>query len=106
MGIFDKIGKLGMPLTEDTAESVELEELEKDKRIKGRIIQLDSRGFGFIISDELPFERIFFHWTSLKQGTLKFPALERGMYCTFLARMQTPKEKGYKAIRISVENGE
>lgn len=103
MGIFDNITKLGLPLTEDTADSVELEEQEKEKRIKGRIIQLDSRGFGFIISDELPFERIFFHWTSLAQGTKKFPELERGMFCTFLPRMQTPKEKGYKAIRIVIE---
>ncbi len=103
MGIFDKITKLGLPLVEDTEESLTLEEQEKEKRIKGRIIQLDKRGFGFIISEELPFERIYFHWTSLKQGTLKFPALERNMNVSFTAKMQTPEEKGYKAIRIVVE---
>lgn len=72
----------------------------KDNRITGKIIKVSDDGWGFIISQELKFTRIFFHWTSLKQNTKKFTELERGMKVTF-----TPvevKDKGWRAIRIEV----
>lgn len=75
-----------------------------DKRIQGKIIKLDQSdekgGWGFISSKDLKFTRIFFHWTSLKQDTLKFPELRNGMKVEF-----TPvevQEKGWRAIKISV----
>lgn len=106
MGIFDKITKLGTPLVEDTEESVEIE--QQEKRYTGKIIKVDSRGFGFITTEELPFERIFFHWTSLRPGTLKFPALRKGMRVSFVSKKQEPdsdgKDKGLKAIRVIVED--
>ena|SRR5215510_12692527 len=75
-----------------------------EKRIQGKIIKLDQSeekgGWGFISSKELKFTRIFFHWTSLKQDTLKFPDLKNGMKVEF-----TPVEvqdKGWRAIKIRV----
>lgn len=105
MGIFDRVGK-GAPLTEDTDESRAKERAENEKRIQGKIIRVDQKGYGFIISNELPFERIFFHWSSLKNNTLRFPELRKGMTVEFVARDQGIDEegnrKGYKAIRIVV----
>lgn len=71
-----------------------------DKRVKGKIIKVSDEGWGFISSKEIKFTRIFFHWTSLKQDTLKFQELKNGMKCEF-----TPVEvegKGYRAIKIRI----
>lgn len=98
--------KDGKPLTADTVESVAKEKAEQEKRITGKIIRVDPKGYGFVISNELPFERIFFHWSSLRNNTLRFPDLRRGMTLEFVARHQgyddEGKNKGYKAIRIEV----
>ena len=99
--------KDGKPLTSDTEESVARDKAEREKRIKGKIIRVDPKGYGFIISPELPFERIFFHWSSLRSNTLRFPELSRGMTVEFVARDQgkdeaTGDNKGYKGIRIVV----
>jgi cold shock CspA family protein len=69
-------------------------------RIKGKIIKVSESGWGFISSKDIKFTRIFFHWTSLKQDTLKFTELKNGMRVEF-----TPIEvegKGWRAIKISV----
>lgn len=109
MSIFDGIlgNKSGRPLVADTEESVKKEKEAKEKRIVGKIIRTDPRGYGFITSEEIPFERIFWHWTSLTFDTLKFPAIRRGMKVEFVPRHQgtdpeTGKDKGYKAIRIAI----
>lgn len=111
MNIFDGIlGNKGKPLTADTPESVKKEETAakeaREKRIVGKIIRTDPRGYGFITSEEIPFERIFWHWTSLTFDTLKFPDIRRGMKVEFVPRHQgkdeNNKDKGYKAIRISI----
>lgn len=72
----------------------------EDKRVTGKIIKVSEDGWGFISSKEIKFTRIFFHWTSLKQDTLKFTELKNGMKVEF-----TPAEiegKGWRAIKISV----
>lgn len=99
--------KDGKPMTADTPESMAKDKAEKEKRIVGKIIKVDPRGWAFVISNELPFERIFLHWSSLLQSTLRFPKLERGMKVEFAARDQgddpiTGAPKGYKAIRVMV----
>lgn len=69
-------------------------------RMTGKIIKVSENGWGFISSRDIKFTRIFFHWTSLKQDTLKFTELKNGMKVEF-----TPVEvddKGYRAIKISV----
>lgn len=71
-----------------------------EKRVIGKIIKVSEDGWGFISSKEIKFTRIFFHWTSLKQDTLKFQDLKNGMKVEF-----TPVEvtdKGYRAIKIKV----
>jgi hypothetical protein len=71
-----------------------------DKRVIGKIIKISEDGWGFISSKEIKFTRIFFHWTSLKQDTLKFQDLKNGMQCEF-----TPVEvqdKGFRAIKIKI----
>lgn len=72
----------------------------KEKRIIGKIIKLSPKGWGFIVSKDIPFTRIFFHWTSLLQETSHFTELKKGDEVEF-----TPIEdstKGWKAIRIDV----
>lgn len=71
-----------------------------EQRVKGKIIKVSSEGWGFISSKEIKFTRIFFHWTSLKQDTVKFPELKSGMKVEF-----TPVEiegKGWRALKIEV----
>ena len=69
-------------------------------RVRGKIIKVSEGGWGFISSIDIKFTRIFFHWTSLKQDTLKFTELKNGMKVEF-----TPIEvegKGWRAIKIEV----
>lgn len=72
----------------------------KEERIDGKIIKVSDSGWGFISSKELKFTRIFFHWSSLKQNTLKFTELKNGMKVSFVA-VEVP-EKGWRAIKIEV----
>lgn len=76
------------------------EPIVEERRIIGKIIKLSPKGYGFIISKDIPFTRIFFHWTALIQETIKFTELTTGMEVEF-----TPKEskdKGTRAIKIDV----
>jgi len=105
MGIFDYIRKDGSPLVE-LDESVDTKNL---KSIKGRVTKVDPKGYGFITSEALPFERIFFHWTSLKHDTLNFKKLLRGAIVEFIPIKGTDnvtKIESIRAIKISViKNG-
>ena len=99
MGIFDNLRK-NQPLVEDTEESIQLQ--EQDRVINGKILKISEEGWGFITSQEIPFTRIFFHWTSLKHDTLNFKELKKGMRVEF-----TPiesEDKGWRAIKISVKD--
>lgn len=74
--------------------------MSDELRVEGKIIKISEAGWGFISSKDIKFTRIFFHWTSLKQDTLKFQELKNGMHCEF-----TPIEvegKGFRAIKIEV----
>lgn len=71
-------------------------------QVRGRITKLDADGgWGFISSKAVPFTRIFFHWTSLVQDTLKFPSLQVGMLVDFIPQ-ETPDGKGTRAIKVRV----
>lgn len=82
--------------------------IQETKQIKGKIIHLnDDKGFGFITSEDIKFERIFFHWTALIQDTKKFTELKIGMRvkCEAYEVFPTdryPKQKGWRAIKIEV----
>lgn len=97
MGIFDR-------LKPEEKAAITEHIKQEEKRVSGKIIKVSEDGWGFISSKEIKFTRIFFHWTSLRQDTLKFPELKQGMKVEF-----TPievQDKGWRAIKIKVlENG-
>lgn len=68
--------------------------------IKGKIIKLSDKGWGFITSSEMKFTRIFFHWSGLEQDTLTFPELTVGMHVTFIPIQY--QQQGWRAIKIRV----
>lgn len=72
---------------------------------KGRIIFIEpSKGFGFIISPDIPFTRIYFYWSSLVHDTLNFKDLTIGMEVEFIPITQI--DKGMKVIKIKVINND
>ena len=71
-----------------------------DTKVIGRVIKVHKDGWGFISSKEIKFTRIFFHWTALRQDTLKFLELKTGMYVEFTP-LEIP-EKGYRAMHVRV----
>lgn len=73
---------------------------ETAKPTIGRIWKVSEKGWGFIISQEIPFTKIFFHWTYLIRDTLKFPELEKGMMVEFVPADRG--ENGIHAIKIRV----
>lgn len=73
-----------------------------DTRLNGKIIKVSKEGYGFISSREIPFTRIFFHWSALRPDTLPFTKLKSGMKVSFVAF--TTEDKGYRAIKIKVED--
>jgi len=95
---FERFFKGENPPTEPDSTPIK----RNEKRVVGKIIKVSEDGWGFISSKEIKFTRIFFHWTSLKQDTLKFTELKNGMRVEF-----TPVEiegKGWRAIKIRVLN--
>lgn len=74
----------------------------EENRVKGKIIKVHEAGWGFISSKDIKFTRIFFHWTSLKQDTLKFQELKNGMKVSFVPI--EVENKGWRAIKIEVES--
>lgn len=90
-------------LVDEVVENQHIEDThqaDESKRVTGKIIKLSPEGWGFITSKEVPFTRIFFHWTSLKQNTKKFLDLKVGMTVSFIPI--EIDEKGTRAIKIQV----
>ena len=77
---------------------------ESNNRKIGKIIKISKEGWGFISCKDIPFTRIFFHWTSLNQDTAHFTELKRGMEVEFLP-VENP-EKGFRAVKIDVLESE
>lgn len=80
---------------------------EAVRRIEGKIIHLDEEGWGFFSSDEVKYERIFFHWSALAKGEINFKFLRRGMRCTFdcvyiKSTQDGQPDKGWRALKIKV----
>lgn len=93
MGIFSR-------KSDDIEVEVEEEPTDK-KRVVGKIVFLNEEdGWGFIISKEIKFSRIFFHWTALEQSTLHFTELKKGMQVEFNPKWY--EENGWRAIRLVV----
>lgn len=92
-------------MTEPEPEVTETTEVTEEKKVEtrmhGKLIKVAKTGYGFISSKEIPFTRIFFHWTSLKSDTLKFTELRSGMKVSFVAFKV--EDQGYRAIKVKVE---
>lgn len=74
-------------------------------RYKGKIIHVEKNGgWGFITSPEIPFTRIFFHWTALQQDTLNFIQLEKNMQVEFTLKIFDANK--HRAIKIKVVEDE
>lgn len=71
-----------------------------DKRIEGKIIVVNKRGFGFISSKEVPYTRIYFHWTNLVPQTINFAEIKRSDPVDFI--LEKKGDGTYKAIKIDV----
>lgn len=103
MGIIKRIlgrEKIPVPTNPSVTNSVREEGQFQEKRIRGKVTRVDPKGFGFIISREIPFTRIFFHWSGLVQSTRNFKDLEKGMMVEFNPLLVP--DKGYRALRIEV----
>ena len=88
---------------EDVAETESKD--DKNHRYRGKIFKIQSeKGYGFISSKEIPFTRIFFHWSALMPDTLNFKKLKEGMLVEFNATGNP--EKGTRAIKIRVIENE
>lgn len=108
MSIFDRMQKI-------TQGKVEKEQEEIDKKsvavpgdtIVGIITNIPYdeetkklKGYFFISSESLPFERIFAHWSGLRQDTLRMPELRKRMKVEF--ELKHDEENGFKAVKIKV----
>ncbi len=76
-------------------------EPELPNRIIGKIYHLNKKGFGFIESEAIPQERIYFHWKSLNHNTRKFSDLKNGDRVEFTPR-QYDKAKGWVGLRVTL----
>jgi len=79
---------------------VHLQDEHEEDQIEGRIIKVSDRGYCFLISKDIPFTRIFLHWTALKSDTLHFTELRKGMIIRFTP--QETKNHGFRAIKAEV----
>lgn len=108
MSIWDKMNDLTTGKTRKLEAEIEQSKVAKPgDTIEGTInnivtTQGDKKGgYGFISSPQLPYERIFFHWTGLRQDTLRFPDLRKRMRVEF--QLQHNEQDGYRAIKIMVK---
>jgi len=76
------------------------EQVHQTEKALGKIVKLSPSGWGFILSPQHQFTRIFFHWTALQQNTLNFTDLKVGMKVRFYT--QKYKEQGTRAYKVEV----
>lgn len=77
----------------------------EDNKATGKIYHLSDEGWGFISSHDIPFTRIYFHWTGLVIDTLKFTELQKGDKVEFTHIQVKNQENGQmqdRAIKIRV----
>lgn len=73
--------------------------------IEGKIIYLDPKGWGFITTPIIEFEKIYFHWSSLKD--INFKELRKGNRVKFNAlKRERDEQKKWKAINVEVLENE
>jgi cold shock CspA family protein len=96
--VFDRI------FNRDDKDEEETPPTNNKERCEGKIYHLSDEGWGFISSHDIPFTRIYFHWTGLSGDTLKFTELKKGDRVEF-NHIQVKNESGQmqdRAIKIKV----
>jgi cold shock CspA family protein len=81
--------------------------MAEHKRVIGKITGIvEGKGYGFIVSPDVEFERIFFHWSALVHDTKRFKELTKGMRVEFTPveyrDKETQNNKGFRALKIKV----
>lgn len=75
-------------------------------RVRGKIVKLHPSGYGFIVSDAMPFTRIYFFWSALEPGEPNFLELKFNDEVEFeiidYIDKSTGKSKGPRAAHIKV----
>ena len=84
----------------DHTEEIDIKYPFGDKRIEGKVILVNRRGFGFISSKEILYTRIYFHWTNLVPQTINFSEIKRGDPVDFI--LEKKNDGTYKAIKVDV----
>lgn len=74
--------------------------MSEQKRVIGKIFAINPGGYGFISSKDIPFERIFFHWSALNPSAPKFTELKKGDEVEFSA--VEFGDRGWRALKIDV----
>lgn len=84
----------------------ELNQLTEIKEAKGKIVKVSPQGWGFISSKDIPFKRIFFHWSVVRQ--FDFTDLKYGMRVTFNAQYHSdkPPDEQWRADKVTVDKDE
>lgn len=83
-----------------TTEAVDTKFPFNDKRVEGKVIMINKRGYGFISTKEVPYTRIYFHWTNLLPQTINFAEIRRGDPVDFI--LEKKDDGTYKAIKVDV----
>lgn len=88
--------------------------VDDTKRARGKITMVHPKGYGFIISPDIPFTKFFFHWTALSTNTLNFKEVKAGMEVEFTPYLNedlpnnvsesTGKSLGPRAVKIVIIN--
>lgn len=75
------------------------------ERIVGKVVHLNHKGWGFIISDKLQFTRIYFHWSQL-DPSINFTELKKGDVVEFSPieyfNPSSKESQGWRAMKIFV----
>lgn len=100
MTLIEKIFGTNETMEEDKKDKV-IE--EREKLVTGKITKL-GQGWGFVSSRDIPYTRIFFHWTALRQDTRNFTELTKGMFLEFKAVRY--ERDGWRALNIYVVDRE
>lgn len=69
-------------------------------RLEGKIIAVNKKGFGFISCKDVPFTRIYFHWTNLVPQTINFAEIKRGDPVDFI--LEKKADGTFKAIKVDI----
>lgn len=87
-----------MDILKNLLKKEEVATKEEPAKKVGKIIKLGD-GWGFITSRDIPYTRIFFHWSGLLQTTLHFTELKEGMRVEFIPK---DRDQGLLATKIQV----